>query len=117
MVPCLQSWMSMRWLAISCAAVIAACSPGDLSPGPDTAPADAMPAFTGLTLRFITDDDLPVSIDPDVRIGDIYLNGAVIRAIGDATTQDEQATTGRDHELHWDGDDAPRALAFSAAPV
>lgn len=116
MVPCLQSWLAMRWLAIWCALAVIACSeaPGQI-PGPT--PDDAMPAFTGLTLEFLTDDALPAQVGDDVRVEDIYLNGAVIRAVGDATTQDEQPTTGHDHALHWDRDDAPGELAFSAAPV
>jgi hypothetical protein len=50
-------------------------------------------------------------------VDDIYLSGAVIRAVGDATTQDGAPTTSYGHELHWDDDDAPTTLAFTAAPA
>ena len=116
MVPCLQTWMSMRWLAISCLSVVAACSSEDEGPISDAGP-DEMPAFTGLTLQFVADAELPAMAGADVRIDDIYLNGSVIRAIGDATTGNEQPTTGHDHELHWTLDQQPRDLAFSTAPV
>jgi hypothetical protein len=117
MVPCLQSWMSMRWLAILCASAVIACTedPGRLPP--DDPPGDAAAEFTGLTLAFIADAELPAQISSDVIIGDIYLNGSMIRAVGDATTQDEKATTRHDYALHWDDDDEPRDLGFLAAPV
>jgi len=104
----------MRWLAISCVVAIAACAedPGML---PNVPPDEG--TFTGLTLEFIADTEVPAQLGADVRIEDIYLNGSLIRAIGDATTQDERPTTGHDHTLHWDGTEAPRALAFEAAPV
>jgi len=108
--------MSMRWLAISCVSAIAACSepPG---PRPDPAPDGAPAEPTGLTLAFRADAQLPALLGSDVRVEEIYLNGSVIRAVGDATTEGEQSTTGHDHELLWDADHAPRDLAFSAAPV
>jgi hypothetical protein len=115
MVPRLQSWMSKRWLAIGYASVIAACSePPGSSAG--STPDGAVPEFTGLSLAFIADAELPAQLDA-VRVDEIYLSGSVIRAVGDATTEDERPTTGYDHELRWDRDTAPRELAFSAAPV
>ncbi len=120
MVPRLQTWMSMmsmRWLAIWCVSVgTAACAdpPGEI---PD-APPDGPPSeITGLTLEFIADTEIPAQLGPDVRVDDIYLNGSMIRAIGDATTQDELPTTRRDHALHWDLDEAPPGLTFAAAPT
>jgi hypothetical protein len=115
MVPRLQSWMSMQWLAVGCASAIAACSEAPGSSAGST-PDGAAPEFTGLTLEFIADAELPAQLDA-VRVDEIYLSGSVIRAVGDATTEDERPTTGYDHELRWDRDTAPRALAFSAAPV
>jgi hypothetical protein len=107
--------MSMRWLAIWCVSVgTAACA--DTGEIPDVTP-DAPPSgLTGLTLEFIADTEIPAQLGPRVRVDDIYLNGSMIRAIGDATTQDGQPTTRRDHELHWDLDGAPGELTFSAAP-
>jgi hypothetical protein len=117
MVPCLQSRLSMRWLAISCLAAVAACSvepgsSGDPDPG-------EKPAFTGLTLAFIADTELPATLGAeDVRIEEIYVNGSVIRAIGDASTQqDEQATTRHDYALAWGAAAAPDELSFAAAPA
>lgn len=120
MVPRLQSSMAMRVRAISCVSVIAsglaACAtpPTELPPDP---PADGGPEISGLTLEFLTDDELPAPIGTTVRVDDIYLSGAVIRAVGDATTQDGAPTTRYGHELHWDDDDAPTTLAFTAAPA
>jgi hypothetical protein len=117
MVPCLQSRLSMRWLAISCLAAVAACS---VDPGPSMDPApDPKPAFTGLTLDFIADAELPATLGAgDVRIEEIYVNGSVIRAIGDASTQqDEQTTTRHDYALTWGAAAAPDALSFAAAPA
>lgn len=116
MVPCLQSRLSMRWLAISCLAAMGACA---VEPGSSGEPDPGeRPAFTGLTLAFIADSELPATPGAgDVRIEEIYVNGAVIRAIGDASTQDEQATTRHDYALSWDAAGAPSALAFAAAPA
>lgn len=106
----------MRWPAVLFVSVVTACA-GDPIPATEDAPlGDALPAATGLTLRFITNNELPATLDGDVRVEDIYLNGAVIRAIGDSTTEDERATTRYDYELHWDQDDQPRGLSFAAAP-
>ena len=115
MVPCLQSWWSVRWLVISSALVIAACAedPGLIL---DVPPGDH-PGFTGLTLDFVTDTALPAQLGAGLRIEDIYLNGAVIRAVGDATTLDEQPTTRHDHALHWAAGAEPADLAFTAAPT
>jgi len=124
MVPCLQSRLSMRWLAICWLAAIGACS---VDPGSAVAPDPGeKPAFTGLTLAFIADTELPAVVggeggeggEGSVRIEEIYVNGSVIRAIGDASTQeDERATTRHDYALSWDEGGAPEALAFAAAPA
>jgi hypothetical protein len=107
----------MRWSAVLFVSVVTACAREPISAGEDAPLGDALPAATGLTLQFITNNELPVTLGGDVRVEDIYLNGAVIRAIGDATTQDERATTRYDYELHWDHDDQPRGLSFAAAPA
>jgi hypothetical protein len=107
----------MRRLAIWCVSAAAACSSEDPGQIMNVGSEDAMSVFTGLTLDFTADAQLPAEIAAEVRIDDIYLNGSMIRAIGDATTQGELSTTGRDHELHWSHDDAPRPLEFSSAPL
>src|SRR5689334_22808242 len=124
MVPCLQSRLSMRWPAmwsvwsVVClggVTAIAACSdgPGEI---PGEKP-DGPPAFTGLTLDFIADAQLPVQVSADVRVDDVYMNGSIIRAVGDASTEEDQSTTRHDHELFWDRDSAPGDVAFTSAPV
>ncbi len=117
MVPRLQSLMSMRWLAIWCVSMAAAACAEPGEPIPDAIPDGPPPESTGLTLLFIADTEIPAQLGPDVRVDDIYLNGSLIRAVGDATTQDGQSTTQRDHDLHWGDDAAPRELTFAAAPV
>lgn len=116
MVPCLQSRLSMRWLVISWLAAMAACS---VDPGSDGDPDPGVkPAFTGLMLAFIADTELPATLGAgDVRIDEIYVNGSVIRAIGDASTQGDEATTRHDYALSWLAGGAPDALAFAAAPA
>lgn len=115
MVPCLQSRWSVRWLVISSALAITACAE---DPGLKLdVPPDDRPGFTGLTLDFVADTPLPAQLGADLRIDDIYLNGAVIRAVGDATTQDEQPTTRHDHALHWAAGAEPADLTFAAAPA
>lgn len=112
--------MAMRWLAISSlAAAIAACAgEGQLTDAPPDAPPQGT---TGLVLAFSADPALPGPIGggggPAVRIEDVYLNGAIIRAIGDATTGDDQATTRHDHALRWSGGGAPEGVVFDAAPA
>ena len=107
----------MRWLVVLFVWVVTACSGDPISTAGDASLGDVLPAYTGLTLEFITNDELPATLDGGVQVDDIYLHGAVIRAIGDATTQDERATTRRDYGLHWDRDDQPRGLSFAAAPA
>jgi hypothetical protein len=107
----------MRWPAVLFVSAVTACAGEPIPAGGDAPLGDALPSATGLTLRFITNNELPATLDGDVRVEDVYLNGAVIRAVGDATTQDERATTRYDYELHWDQDDQPRGLSFAAAPT
>jgi hypothetical protein len=107
----------MRRLAVLFVWVVTACSSDPIPAAEDASLGDALPAYTGLTLEFITNDELPATLDGGVQIDEIDLNGAVIRAIGDATTQDERATTRYDYRLHWDSDDQPRGLSFAAAPA
>ncbi|HWU86588.1 MAG TPA: hypothetical protein VN253_04910, partial [Kofleriaceae bacterium] len=113
----MQPLGAMRWLAVLFVSLVTACSSELISASPDASLGDAIPAYTGLTLEFITSNELPAMLDGDVQVDDIYLNGAVIRAIGDATTQDERATTRYDYGLHWDRDDQPRGLSFASAPA
>jgi hypothetical protein len=117
MVPRLQTWMSMRWLAIWCVSMGAAACADPAGETGDVTPDGPPSERTGLTLEFIADTEIPAQLGPTVRVDDIYLNGSMIRAIGDATTQDEQPTTRRDHALHWDTGEAPPGLTFSAAPT
>jgi hypothetical protein len=107
----------MRWLAMLIVSLVTACSGEPISGDVDGGLGDALPAYTELTLEFLTSNELPTTLDGDVEVEDIYLNGAIIRAIGDATTTDERATTRYDYGLHWDHDDQPRGLSFAAAPA
>jgi hypothetical protein len=96
---------------------VAACSSDP--PAADGPLGDSIDFETGLTLEFVADEELPAEIDGasgEVRVSEIYLNGAVIRAIGDATTADERPTTRYDFPLHWATDDEPRGLEFTSAP-
>lgn len=104
----------MRWLVISSALAITACAekPGLIL----DVPPDDPPEAAGLMLDFVADTPLPAQLG-ELRIEEIYLNGSVIRAVGDATTEDEQPTTRHDHVLRWATGVEPAALSFSAAPV
>lgn len=118
MVPRLQPACSMRWVAISCAAAIA-CSgsgePAETADGPP--PIDAAPGQSGLTLEFRTDKPLPADLGDDLEIHEIDLTAQLVRAIGDATTENEESTTRRGFTLRWDRDAAPEPIVFGAAPT
>ncbi|MEO8705953.1 MAG: hypothetical protein ABI867_38330 [Kofleriaceae bacterium] len=109
-------WRVRNLGVIVSSCLLAACPSSGDALDPDAGPDDdSGPPAGGFTIAIHSKDQIPQT-DGDVRITDVRLHTTTIRALGDATTGDDQ-TTKSDFELRWDDRRSPMPFTFAMAPT
>jgi hypothetical protein len=109
--------LSVRTAGLIVTSCLLAACPGPSGVDPDAPGDDDGPQpGNGVTIAIRSEVAIPQG-EGDIRITSVELHTSTIRAIGDATTGNDELTTKSNFELRWDQEHTPEPFTFAKAPT